>query len=45
MNLDVQIDQLTKTFLWPYFQTMAKPSVFFTNCRIRIKITKRFAYY
>ena len=24
---------------------MAKPSVFFTNCRIKIKIAKRFAYF
>ena len=43
MNLDVQLDQLTKIFLWPYFQTTAKPSVFFANGQIKIKIAKRFA--
>ena len=26
----------------PYFQTIAKPSVFFPNCRIKIKIAKCF---
>ena len=29
INLDVQYDQLMKSFLWLYFQTIEKPSVFF----------------
>ena len=34
-----------KTVLYPYFQAITQPSVFFPNSQIKIKIAKRFAYF